>query len=330
MLNSTLFNINKKISFKMIGGFMTKIKKHKLIKYDRYGYFFIAPFIIAFLIFQLYPIIYTFKLSFTDLAGWETQYKFVGLNNYSVLLKNAHFIKAFKNTWIIWICSFIPTILVSMILAKWFTDLRLNIKGKGLFKIIFYIPNIITAASVAILYFTLFGYPSGAINQILLKFGVLSEPFEFFRSPLATRFIVSFIGFWMWYGYTFIILVAGMLGINPSLYEAAMVDGATSGQMFRKITLPLIKPITLYILITSLVGGMQNFDIPFLLTNGKPDFAVETMTMFIYKQAFTGNRNYYLAATASILLLIMIVIVSSIIFRVINGNSKGTKKRGER
>ncbi|QUI21779.1 sugar ABC transporter permease [Vallitalea pronyensis] len=291
-------------------------------KYSKYGYFFVAPFIIAFILFQLYPIIYTFVLSFTDLAGWETKLDFVGVKNYVAIVKNSHFIRALQNTWIIWVINFVPQIAIALMLAKWFTDTRIKLKGAGLFKTTFYMPNIITAASVAILFYTLFSYPVGPVNQILMKLNVLAEPFDFFRSKTGTRLIVAFIQFWMWYGSTFIVISAGILGINPSLFEAARIDGASSWQIFKKITLPLLRPITLYVLITSLVGGMQMFDIPFLLTNGAPDFAVETLTMYIYKQAFTGNRNFYVAATASIVLLVIVLLISLVIFKFMNRHNK--------
>lgn len=310
---------------------MKSTKKKKLVSYDKYGYMFVAPFIIAFLVFQLYPIIYTFQLSFTDLAGWETELHYTGLKNYTAILSNQLFIKAFKNTWILWTINFIPQLGLALILAKWFSDARLKLRGAGLFKVAFYMPNIITAASVAVLFATLFGYPNGPINQLLLYFNVLEEPFEFFRSPTATRLIVGFIQFWMWYGSTFIILTAGILGINPSLYEAAMVDGATSSQMFRGITLPLIRPILTYTLVTSLIGGMQMFDIPFLLTkNGNPGYSIETLTMFIYRQAFQGNRNYYIASTASVLLFFMILVISIVLFRVMNQNTSEEADRKRR
>lgn len=306
-------------------------KKNKLVRYDKYGYLFVAPFILTFLTFQLYPIFYTFQLSFTDLAGWATELNYVGFKNFTAILDNALFLKAFRNTWIIWALNFVPQLGLALLLAKWFSDIRFKIKGAGLFKVAFYMPNIITAASVAVLFATLFGYPDGPINQMLMHFGVLEEPFEFFRSVGATRGIVAFIQFWMWYGNTFIILTAAILGINPSLYEAARVDGATSGQMFAKITLPLIRPITLYILVTSLIGGMQMFDIPFLLTrDGRPDYSIETITMFIYRQAFQGGRNYYLASTASVLLFLVILLVSFVMFKVMNRKTDEASNRKRR
>ena len=306
-------------------------KNNKLVRYDKYGYMFVAPFILIFLIFQLYPVFYTFQLSFTDLAGWATELNYVGFKNFGTILENELFIKAFRNTWIIWMMNFVPQLGLALILAKWFSDIRFNIRGAGIFKVAFYMPNIITAASVSVLFATLFGYPDGPMNQLLLYFGVLEEPFEFFRSVGATRSIVAFIQFWMWYGNTFIILTAAILGINPSLYEAARVDGATSNQMFTRITLPLISPITLYILVTSLIGGMQMFDIPFLLTReGGPDYSIETITMFIYRQAFQGGRNFYFASTASVLLFLVILVVSFVMFRLMNRRTDEEANRRRR
>ena len=272
---------------------------------------------------------YTFFLSFTDLAGWETEYSFNGIKNYVNLFQNEFFLKAFRNTWIIWLMNFTPQIGLAILLSAWLTSVRLRVKGSGLFKAIFYLPNIITAASISVLFASLFNFPTGAVNVILTKLGIMKEPFEFFRSVFATRSIVAFIQFWMWYGHTFIILSAGIMGINPQLYEAGMIDGATDSQMFRKITLPLLKPILIYVFVTSLIGGMQMFDIPFLLTNmGSPDYSIETMAMFIYRQAFTGSRNYYVAAAASVILLGIILVFSTIIFRATRDRDKSYKDKG--
>lgn len=136
---------------------------------------------------------------------------------------------------------------------------------------------------------------------------------EFFRSPTATRLIISFIQFWMWYGHTMVLLIAGIMGIDVELFESAQIDGATGGQIFRKITLPLIKPIMLYTLITSLIGGLQMFDIPKLLLNGGPDYKTETIAMYIFDQAME-SRNYGKSAAVSILLFILTSILSLFIF----------------
>lgn len=288
-------------------------KKAKIQNVDKYGYYFIGPFFIVFAIFNFYPTIYTIMLSFQDISGFELQGNFVGLQNFISLFNNNVFIQSVKNTAILWTVNFIPQITLAMVLSYWFTNNRLKLKGQDFFKSIFYFPNIMTAASVAVIFYTLFSYPRGPINQILLGTGVLETPFDFFRSELFTRGLVSFIQFWMWYGQTALVLIAGILSIDESLYEAATVDGATTWQSFTKITLPLTRPITLYVMITSLIGGLQMFDIPLLLTNGGPNGSVETIMTYIYKQAFQGGRNISIASTASVVLLIITVIASLIV-----------------
>lgn len=292
-------------------------KYAKIKDMNKFGYYFVAPFFIVFIIFNLYPTLNTIYLSFHNIAGFQTEGTFVGLMNYTNLLKNSLFIQAVKNTLVLWTMNFIPQLFISMILAYWFTNARLKLKGQTFFKSAFYLPNIITAASVAVIFYALFSYPKGPINLLLINMGVLEAPYDFFRNVAFTRGLVSFIQFWMWYGQTAIVLVSGILSIDASLYEAAEVDGATPWQSFRKITLPLLKPITLYVLITSLVGGLQMFDIPLLLTNGGPNGSVETVMTYIYKQAFQGGRNISIAAASSIYLLLMTVVLSIVIFMVI-------------
>lgn len=289
----------------------------KIKDMNKFGYYFIAPFFLVFIIFNLYPTLNTIYLSFYNIAGFQTEGTFVGLMNYTNLLKNSLFIQAIKNTLVLWTMNFIPQIVISMILAYWFTNARLKLKGQTFFKSAFYLPNIITAASVAVIFYALFSYPKGPINLLLINLGIFDGPYDFFRNVGFTRGLVSFIQFWMWYGQTAIVLVSGILSIDASLYEAAEVDGATPWQSFRKITLPLLKPITLYVLITSLVGGLQMFDIPLLLTNGGPNGSVETVMTYIYKQAFQGGRNISIASAASIYLLLMTIVLSVVIFMLV-------------
>ncbi len=306
------------------------MKKKSTVNYNRYGYYFVAPFIIVFILFQLYPIIHTINLSFTDLAGWATEYEYIGLDNFKNLLKSEVFIQSLKNTGIIWGINFVPQLGIALILAAWFTDIKLNVRGEGFYKVLFYLPSIITAASVAIIFSSLLRYPEGPINTILVSLGILKAPFEFFRNKTTSRLIVAFIQFWMFYGGTFIMLMAAILGINPALFEAAMIDGANGRKIFFNITLPLIKPIMLYLLVTSLVGGLQMFDIPFLITNGRgaPDNAIGTLAIFIYNQAFTGGRNFGISAAASIVVLIIAMFFSILLFGLFQ--DKKEKKEGTR
>ena len=291
-----------------------RTKKHKSVSYDRYGYFFIAPFFIVFLIFQLYPICFTFWTSATDAAGWSKvlNNSFVGLENYKQFFDPnsstfSFFWGSLGNTVIMWICNFVPQIGFALILASWFTDSRIHLKGQGAFKVMIFMPNIITAATIGMLFFSLFSYPIAPINTLLQQLGILNEPFEFFRNTAASRGLISFIQWWMWCGNTMIIMIAGINGINPTLFEAALVDGCSSRQTFWKITLPLIKPILLYNLITSLVGGLTMFDIPHLMTQGGPNNTTNTVARFIYTQGFTSPNNFNTASAASVILFFIIV-----------------------
>ena len=295
-------------------------KKRKSISYDKYGYLFVAPFFIVFLIFQLYPIFFTFRTSLTDAAGWSKvlENSIIGFDNFARLFAfgtdvSRNFWQSLGNTVIIWMFNFIPQIAMALILASWFTDTHLRLKCQGAFKVLIFMPNIITAATIAMLFFSFFNYPIAPVNTLLQQFGLLNSPYEFFRSTIASRGLISFIQWWMWYGNTMIIMIAGMLGISPSLFEAAMVDGCTPRQIFWKITLPLIKPIMLYNLVTSLVGGLTMFDIPHMMTQGNPNYTTNTVARFIYQQGFEAPNNFNIASAASVILFGIIVICSLIL-----------------
>ena len=183
-------------------------------------------------------------------------------------------------------------------------------------------PNIITAASIAILFNALFGYPIGPVNYLLQKLGIIDAVIPFTQLKDSSRNIVAFIQFWIWYGYTMIILISGVLGINPELFEAAEIDGANSTQTFFKITLPNLRTILLYVLVTSLVGGLNLFDIPKVMLDGGPDNASLTASIFIYKQAFSGSYLYARASAASMLVFLIIAALSSVMFFMLRDKDK--------
>lgn len=292
------------------------MKKKKLVKYGKYGYFFSIPFIVAFLFFSLYPIIYTFMIAFTDLKGLGTELNFLDepFGNFKAIFANKTFLRALGNTFVIWICNFIPQIGLALLLTAWFTDKRFKVKGAGLFKILFYMPNIITAATIAILFKALFDYPMSPVNDIMVSLGIFKKPVEMLQNKTVAKGLVSFIQFWMWYGYTMVILISGVLGIDPEIFEAAKVDGANGVQTFFKITIPNIRSILLFTLVTSLIGGLNMFDIPQLFLLGGPDNATLTTSVFIYQLAFQGSHLYARAAAASIIMFILIAILSAGMF----------------
>jgi multiple sugar transport system permease protein len=334
-------------------------RRIKSISYAKYGYIFILPFFLVYFFFQLWPLINTFIVSFQG-NGAETG-EFVGLENFKHLLKKVtltteenrkvlgilpvesdaeyqelaakkmqgaihdDFIRSFKNTLVLWFGNFIPQIALSLSLAVWFTDAKLKIPGKGFFKVIMYMPNIITAASVAVLFMSLCSESKyGAFNQLFHSLGIVKElegpdrdVVKFVTNKWPARFVIMFIQTWMWFGNTMIMLMSGIMGINPSLFEAASIDGASSGQVFRKITLPLLSPIMVYTLVTSMIGGLQMFDIPYLYHAGNvPNKEVSTVAVFIYGHFHTGQKyqNYGYSGAASVLLFMVTLLLGSITF----------------
>jgi ABC-type sugar transport system permease subunit len=170
-------------------------------------------------------------------------------------------------------------------------------------------------AVVASLFFALFSF-YGPVNQFMVRSGFLKEAMQYLQNATITRGLVVFIQWWMWFGQTVIIVMAGMTSIPISLYEAAMVDGATSTQMFGRITLPLIKPILIYIFVTSLVGGMQMFDIPFLLTDGRgsPSSSIMTNNILMYMKFASSKGHIGAASSVGVLVFIMTCICALGIF----------------
>lgn len=273
-----------------------------------YGYLFILPFFIVFATFSIYPILLTFYYSFTNYSGMGTA-EFIGLANYKRLLTDTYFLQAFINTWYIWGINFIFQIGIALGLAVLFSDIRLNMKGLGFFRAMFYLPNLITIASVALLFGILLGWHHGTLNHLLLDLGIISKPINWLNDPTTARWSVALIGAWMWFGHTFIVLMAGISGISKDYYESALIDGANRFQTFTNITLPLLKPIMLYVMITSLIGGLQIFDLPMLITNGlgAPQGSLNTMVLYLYNQAFRFNNFGYAAAVAYGLFIITVI-----------------------
>ena len=258
----------------------TKKKRNKINK-NNAGYFFIAPYIIVFLGFTLYPILYTFKLSFMTWDGFGEQ-QFVGLANYARLLHDPMFIKSVGNTIFIALLSMIPQMVFGLVLAFLLNQRRL--KGSNFFKTVFYFPNLVTAVSLGVLFSLLFDWKVGSVNQLLTSLHIISEPINWKGSPILSQLIVAFVLFWQYFGYYTIIFTAGIRGISYELFEAAEVDGATKVQTFFKIVLPLMRPIMTFAFVTSIIGGLQIFDLPYTFGGqmGGTKGSLLTMVMYMY------------------------------------------------
>ena len=295
----------------------------KAVRYNKWGYIFLVPFIVVYVIFQLIPLFSTIYNSFFEnyMSGLtQVGPNFVGLQNYIKLFEGGDIWIYAKNTMILWIMCFVPQIFLSLLLGAWFSDVRLKLKGSRFFKTVIYLPNLIMASAFSMLFFTLFA-ESGPINSLLIQMGFITEPYKFLSNVGSTRGLIAFMNCLMWFGNTTILLMAGMMGIDTSLFEAAEVDGATSTQVFFHITLPLLRPILVYVLITSLIGGLQLFDVPQILTNGTGNPVRSTMTLIMFLNNHLYSKNYGMAGAVSVVLFIITGILSIVVFK-LTGNDK--------
>ncbi|WP_219838419.1 carbohydrate ABC transporter permease [Paenibacillus sp. R14(2021)] len=259
-----------------------------------YGYFFIAPFFIGFAVFGLAPILYTLYLSFMKWDGFNDPV-YVGIANYTRLLHDSFFYQTIGNSLLIWILSNAPQLILAMLLA-----LVLNekfIRGKHFFRAVYFFPHIITPVTLGVIFSLMFDWQTGSINKILLSLGIIENPVNWFNSPWWARVITSAVVAWQYFGFNMIIFIAGLQSIPNEVFEAAEVDGATKTQTAIHITLPLLKPVFLFVFITSVIGGLQLFDAPLILGDG-PDNTARTMVMYLYETAFKNFDYSYGAAVA--------------------------------
>ena len=302
-------------------------KRRKSLSYAKWGYLFILPFFITYFIFSLIPMIDTVRYSFFEYyrSGIkEIGPNFIGLENYISLLQS-DMVKYGENTLILWLIGFIPQIVIALILAAWFTDVRLKIRGKQFFKVVIYLPNLIMASAFALLFFTLFS-TNGPINSILMSIGITKSPIDFMGSVLGTRSLIGLMNFLMWFGNTTIMLMAAIMGISMDVFEASDLDGCNSIQRFFYIPLPMIRPILAYTLITSIIGGLQMFDVPQILTNGQGNPDRTSMTLIMFLNSHLKSKNYGMAGALSVYLFIISGILCFIVYRMTNDNDPDGSK----
>jgi len=302
--------------------------KKKKINYNNWGYFFIAPFFIVYIVFSLFPLLSTFFYSFFEnyrIGINEVGPNWVGVKNYGSIFESGIGTYA-VNTVIMWVLGFVPQIVFALVLSVWFTNTELKLKAQQFFKTVIYMPNLIMASAFSMLFFTLFSR-EGPVNNILMSWGLIKENINYLTYTSWTRGLICLMNCLMWYGNTTILLMAGIMGIDESLFEAARIDGASPVQIFFKVTMPLLTPIFVYTLITSMIGGIQMYDVPQILTNGTGQPNRTTMTLIMYLNKHLASKNFGLAGAVSVLIFIVTAVLS---FTVYNMTMKQyTNKRGK-
>lgn len=283
-------------------------------------YVAVAPFYILFLVFGLFPIVFSIVLSFTDWDGMGP-IQFVGLAQYQYLLTDPRFWNAVGNTLIIWVISTVPMLFLALVIAFL---LHSNIRFKGAYRVAYFIPNVTSMVAMAIVFGSVFADSFGLINSALTALGADAVPW--LSSAWGIKITIAVMVIWRWTGYNAIIYLAGLQSISTELYEAARVDGASTWRIFISITVPMLRPVILSTVITSTIGGLSLFTEPQVLlgNSGGTDEAGMTIVLYQYNQAFTQFDFGYGSAIAWAL-FILAVLFAAINWRLLQEKDDATR-----
>src|SRR5690625_1106465 len=276
--------------------------KRKWINPKTAPYIFIAPAVILFLIFTLYPVIDSLITSFYTEQGGESV--FVGLDNYIRLFKDNLFYKALFNTFILLIFQVPIMLTVAVLLAVLLNSALLKVKG--FFRGAYFLPAVTSLVTASIVFVILLDQNNGLINYLFSFIGI--EPVPWLSHSVWSKVSIMIVLLWRWTGYNMIILLAGLQGISKDFYEAASIDGAGKIRQFFSITLPSLKPVLLFTAVLSTIGTLQLFDEPYIITNGGPNNATLTVILYLYNNGFRYFDFGYASAIAYVLVIIIAVL----------------------
>jgi multiple sugar transport system permease protein len=254
----------------------------------------LAPVLAVLLGLAVYPLVYAVRVSLQSEAGW-------GLGNFARLVQDSFFWAALAHTFVYALSALTLEFLLGLGLALL---LDRNLRGRNLFRALLLIPMMLPPVVVGVTWRLLFNPTFGAINGTLKRFGIDTAALTWTASPKLAMLSVIAVDVWQWTPFMFLILLAGLQAIPQEPYEAALIDGANAWQIFRDITLPLLKPAILIALLLRTMDLLRVFDQIFILTEGGPGFATETVSLYIYRTAFRFGDFGYAAAMSFVLLLI--------------------------
>lgn len=263
------------------------------------GFFLILPWLIGFCIFKLYPFVSSLLYSFTDYDLFKGVQNVVGLQNYIDAFTVRKNVQALKVTFTYAFMT-VPLKLIAALFIAYI--LNFKIKGVGLFRTAYYVPSILGGSvAIAVLWKALFKN-DGVINTILLMLGF--DPINFLANKSWALFIICLLRVWQ-FGSAMVLFLAALKGVPEDLYEAASIDGATKGRQFISITIPLISPVIFYNLVTQLVQAFQEFNGPYIITNGGPRNATTLISLIVYNTAFKDYKVGMSSAMAWVMFLIV-------------------------
>lgn len=268
------------------------------------GYLMIFPVVAGLLVFYIYPIFKVIIDSFYEVGSFNKR-SFVGLDNYLTMFNDPKMWSSLFNTFSYVIVIVPGTIIISLILAAL---LNTKIKGRGFFRVVYFIPAITMGAAVAMIWKWMYNSDHGIINAILNALGF--DSVNFLTNPNTALLSMCLVSIWINVGYNMIILLAGIQGISKTYYEAASIDGASPVKQFFGITLPLVTPTLFFVIITNLIGTFQTFDTIYMMIkeSGIAMEATQSMVMYFFRNAFSYSKKGYASALAVFLFLIIMLV----------------------
>jgi cellobiose transport system permease protein len=280
-------------------------------------YLALSPFYLLFLVFGLYPMASTILLGFQKWDGFSAR-QFVGLQNFAFLFEDSTFWLALKNTVVLFFMSTVPTLAIALVLA---VMLNSAVRFSGVYRIAYFIPNITSLVAAAIFFAAVFSTNFGLINSGLRALGVETQ--DWLGQPWGIKIAVSTMIVWQWAGYNTIIYLAGLQAIPKEQYEAAKVDGAGAARTFFSITLPQLRPVVLFTVVTSTIGGLQTFTEPQVMVGNSGGVGQSglTIVMYFYQQAFLNN-DYGYAAAIALSIFMLVLLFTAINWKLIGGRGK--------
>jgi alpha-1,4-digalacturonate transport system permease protein len=269
-------------------------------------YLFVLPNLAIFLTFTIWPALNGLNISLYDSSNGRT-FRYVGLDNYSRIVNDETFATVVRNTVIFVACFVVLVTALSIVVA---VALNAQGRGKGFLRASFFLPVLLSPVVVGLIWNWALNRQVGLLNTVLAQLG-LGQPGWLVEGGLAMVATI-FVAIWIHLGFYTMIVLSGLQGIDPTVYEAARVDGASAWQTLRRITLPLLRPTTLVVVILATINGFQAFDFIFTLTGGGPVGATTLIVQFIYEQAFQSPIRYGLASAAGVMLFVVIFGVTAI------------------
>ena len=270
---------------------------------NRQAYLFISPFFLLFLLFGLYPIIYSLVLSLNE---WHANkpWTYEGLKNYGTLLfKDPVFWTSLYNV----VYVFVINVPIMIFLAVFIAVVLNNParKHKDVFRIVYLLPYVTSVLSIAIVFYVLFDDRSGLVNLLLGRLGIPAV--HWLTSASMSKISIDILVTWKWTGYNMIIALAGLQSIDTQIYDAAKIDGAGGVRTFWRITFPLLRPVIGFQFIMSTIGTFNMFTEPYFLTNGGPGYSSISLVLYLYRSAFKFFQLGYGAAIAFLTFIVVLI-----------------------